>query len=480
MLQTTYASPRAHQSVTFARLQHIGIWLLAALLFVGTGVVAYKLMDVGRALWAGGNLPASVQAATGFPDLFGMRKPVTYLLLFQNNHELRGTGGFISAVGELQISRGKIESLTSADSYTVFDERVIYPPAPAPIQRYLKAEILVFRDANWSPDLPTSARTALQLYELSNDSDIDGVVTIDLDAVRILIDALDGIQIEGVETTITGDNVVEIIKQLWGNPLGTEQTLQSNQGEWWRERKDFIPVLAEAMLERIKSGKFNPLAIVTAGTTALKQRSVQIWLKDPAGSKQLAELGWDGSLHTVSGSDFVGLVDANVGFNKVNAAVTRTLDYAVTWPDSGPGVAVATVTYTHPVDKPEVICDPSPRYGSGYDDMIARCFFNYVRLYVPRGSKLISIEGVDESSITSQRGEARTQVLAAFFSMNAGETHTVRFTYELPASLQAEGYQLILQRQAGTGPLPITLTVGDAAAYSETFTDNWLEWSPKN
>lgn len=422
----------------------------------------------------------SLQAAQAFPDLLGMRKPVTYLILFQNNHELRGTGGFISAAGALTMSRGQIVALETENAYDVYSDTLEYPQAPEPIQKYLKSEILVFRDANWSPDLPTSGRTAIQLYEQVRDVQIDGVVTVDLNAVELIVDALDGIQVEGVEDVITGANVVEIIKNLWGNPLNTDATTDTNWSEWYESRKDFVPVLAGAILDRLKSRDFSLMRVVAAGTEALDQRAIQIWFENPQTMSQFTAAGWDGALHNVNGADYLALVDTNVGFNKVNAVVTREISYTVTWPEDGNGraQAVAKITYVHPVTKPDHECDPTPRYGDTYDDMISRCYFNYVRLYVPRDSRLISIEGVEDDSISSRRGEARSQVLAGYFIMEPGSVHTVTFTYELPATIKEESYRLIAQRQSGSGPLPLRWQIGDGRAERTIIEGNWLDWTP--
>ncbi|MEZ4835238.1 MAG: DUF4012 domain-containing protein [Caldilineaceae bacterium] len=304
----------------------------------------------------------SMQAAQAFPDLLGMRKPVTYLILFQNNHELRGTGGFISAAGALTVSRGQIADLVTENAYDVFSDTLEYAAAPDAMQKYLKSKILVFRDANWSPDLPTSGRTAIQLYEQVRDAEIDGVVTVDLNAVELIVDALGGIEIEGVDEVITGANVVDIIKELWGNPLDTDATTNSNWSEWYDSRKDFVPVLAGAMLDRLETRDFNLMGLVSAGTKALDERSIQIWLDNPQAMTQFSAMGWDGALHPADGADYLALVDTNVGFNKVNAVVTREMRYTVTWPEDGDGPAQATakITYAHPVAVPGHVCDDTP------------------------------------------------------------------------------------------------------------------------
>jgi hypothetical protein len=91
--------------------------------------------------------------------------------------------------------------------------------------------------------------------------------------------------------------------------------------------------------------------------------------------------------------------------------------------------------------------------------MIGRCYFGYVRLYVPGGSKLIALDGVQAGSVETQPGEHGTQVFAGYFSVKPGEEHTIIFTYTLPPTITPPNYQLVVQRQSGSGPLPVQVTV---------------------
>ena len=93
-----------------------------------------------------------------------MEGPRTYLVLIQNNHELRATGGFIAAVGRVTVDKGRMTALDFADSYTVYSDKSTYPLAPKPMQQYMHIPLLLMRDANWSPDLPTTAEVARALY----------------------------------------------------------------------------------------------------------------------------------------------------------------------------------------------------------------------------------------------------------------------------------------------------------------------------
>lgn len=421
-----------------------------------------------------------LQITPGLPDLLGMNGPYTYLVLVQNNHELRGTGGFITGVGEVTVDRGQVTKLDFSDSYAVDNHAIDHPPAPAPLLKHMNMDLLFLRDANWSPDLPTSARIIDTLYSRDTGQTVDGIVTLDLAAVSLIIGAVGPVTVPGLEQPVTGQNVVNLIKELWGNPLGDGATVADNKGEWFQQRKDFLPTMASAILDKLKSGRFNIFAVAGAGRQAFNQRAIQVWVRDGRVQEQLHRWGWDGGLLPPKDADYLALVDSNLGFNKVDEVIERSLDYQVSWPD-GPGsagVARATVTYHHPVVRPKHECKLSPRYGDRYDELTERCYYDYIRLYVPRGSELLHIEGVDADSASSKRGEVGTQIFAGYFVMKPGETRQISFLYRLPLHIQQSGYRLVIQRQSGTSPLPLRWQVGNRA-YTYTHSLNTYVWTER-
>lgn len=405
---------------------------------------------------------ATAQASPALAWLLGSDAPRTFLLVVQNNHELRATGGFISAFGTLVVADGQLGEITFADSYDFFSTAHEYGPAPEPMQQYMGIQLLVPRDANWSPDLPTAAETIRTLYTRETGQPVDGIITLDLHAVRHLAAALGKLHVDGVKTPITAENVEQELVRLWEQPPGGEDAAQEGaEGDWWSRRKDFVPLVADAALARIQAGDFDPLALAAALHAALDDRSLQLWLNQPEVQQALAAQGWDGGLHPKAGADFLAVVDSNVGYNKVDAAIVRALDYAVTWPDGGgaPATATLTLTYTHPIAAEDPGCNPAPRYGATYADLIARCYFDYVRVYAPRGSRLTDIAGIDPETVTSTEGEQGTQVFGGYFVLPPGTAQAVTFTYQLPPAIQPAAYNLLVQRQAGTDPLALNVSV---------------------
>lgn len=423
---------------------------------------------------------AGLAMAPVLPELLGYYGPRSYLLLVQNNHELRPTGGFISAVGRVTLENGEPGEIDLTDSYNIKRDDVDHPPAPEPMRKHMGIQLVFVRDGNWSPDLPTTSHLVRALYAQDAGETVDGVVTVDLRAVELLVGAIGPLEVKGADVPVTGENLVEQITKFWDQPLETGDTIESaGQQEWWKQRKDFMPTLAQAALNRVRRGRFNPLELAAATLSALDERAIQVWLVDPEAGAMLASHGWDGSLQPQEGADLLALVDTNMGYNKVDAVLRRSIDYTVTWPD-GPGepaLAEAAITYVHPLQVPDYVCDQRPHYGENYEDMTRRCYFDYVRLYVPAGSELISLEGVAPESINTGPGENGTQVFAGFFEMLPGTEHTVRFRYHLPRHITPEAYALYVRRQSGVGPLPLSADV-DGRMLETTVTEGSLLWSP--
>ncbi|MEZ4617142.1 MAG: DUF4012 domain-containing protein [Caldilineaceae bacterium] len=400
-------------------------------------------------------------------------------MLAQNNHELRATGGFLTAVGRVSLLDGRVVGIEFVDSYdhTISRTDLPLPQAPGPVQQHMGIEIMLLRDANWSPDFPTTAQIARTIYNQQTGRTVDGVITIDLHAVELFVKALEPLKMPGVKEPLTGATVLEQLTAFWATPPGSEATLESGDAAWWKQRKDFIPKLVDAVLTRIQSGQFDYLRMLSTVHTALDTRAVQLWFADSAVASELATVGWDGALKPPREGDFLAVVDTNFGYNKVNAVVEERMAYQVTWPDGPTEPAIATVTliYRHPYERTNYICDQTPHYEGSYEEMIVRCYFDYVRLYVPAGSELLGTEGLQPATVVSQRGEGGSQLFGGYFILQPGTEQSIVFQYRLPARITEANYRLTVRRQAGTNPLPFQAQVEDRF-FATTIDGGMLTW----
>jgi hypothetical protein len=435
---------------------------------------------------------ATIATAMGneWDELLGVTRPATYLFVVQNNHELRPTGGFISAIAPVTLADGELRTVDFVDSYAIYSPELAYPPAPEPMRAYMGIELLTLRDANWSPDLPSAAALIRTLYQQHTGLATDGVITVDLDAVALILPAFGHLTLAGSSAPITQANVEEALVELWNEPAASQNSAQTpetapksgapeDKGQWWTQRKDFIGQLTGAAFARLQQGNVDPLTLAAGIGAALDRRSLQAWLLNPVGQAALAEYGWDGGLHPHPNADFIAVVDTNMGYNKVDALLTRALDYQVRWPDDPARGAEATLTltYTHPVNVSDPVCRAESYYGASYQDMIARCYFNYSRVYLPGGSELVEAQGWIAETVTSRSAEQGTEQFAGYFVLTPGTKHQVTLRYRLPPSLRPAGYKLLLQRQSGTAPLDLHVQSGDRQLQTR-LVEGQLEWSP--
>jgi hypothetical protein len=198
-------------------------------------------------------------------------------------------------------------------------------------------------------------------------------------------------------------------------------------------------------------------ALAQALWRGLREKSVQIYLNDPNAQRVIRSAGWGGVVEPGEG-DYLFVVDSNVGFNKVNARVERKIDYAVDLSQAKP-TAIVTITYTNPSRQEQGECDLHKQHRDDtYASMEESCYWNYVRVLTPRGSKLLAATGVDDAGVADDNWGVRTFGGYAIVPRNA--ERTVEFQYELLTKpITDRTYSLKVQQQAGIAATPITMRI---------------------
>ena len=340
---------------------------------------------LAAALLLAGCLGLGVALAAPLAGPLGFRGPRTYLVLAQNEDELRPTGGFITGVAAVTLSRGRVSAFRLDDANAVDDLHQVYPAPPDPLRRYMGSQMWLLRDANWSPDFPTSARQAAALYELGQGVHIDGVVAFDEAALRSVLGVIGPVSVPGLPEPVTDANFLTLLRAAWSAAPGTAAA-----AAWHSQRKDFLGPLAQALLARLRSVR-DPRTLAALARTArqaLDERQVLVYW--PAGplAGWLADRGWDGAVRPGT-QDYLRVVDANVGFNKVNAAIDEALAYQVDLSDPSLPAASLTVTYTNTVATPKA-CVPFgvANRSTQYADYLQDCYWDYWRVLLPAGAQV--------------------------------------------------------------------------------------------
>jgi len=115
--------------------------------------------------------------SANLPSILGQDTNKNYLILFENNMELRPTGGFIGHTVLQNFGGGKLNGLDINDIYSADGQLKGHGEPPAPIKNYLGEANWWFRDSNWDPDFPTSAERAEWFLNKEMDQNFDGVIS---------------------------------------------------------------------------------------------------------------------------------------------------------------------------------------------------------------------------------------------------------------------------------------------------------------
>ena len=244
------------------------------------------------------------------PELIGLDSAAQYLLLALNQDELRGGGGFITAMGTLTIQNLANIDFDLQDSYQFDDLTKEYPLPPQPLQDFMLAGVWLSRDGNWSPDFPTSAQKVQELFNITNKIDFKGVIAFDQEAVRQIMAATGPILVDpDANIWVDEENVVQYMRESWGS--------NTEQADWWSNRKDFIGILGKAILETIIENreikKVVELSKVAQGL--VKSGHVMVYFNNQTMQSILLQQGLANTVSPPLG-DSLYSVDSNVGLTK--------------------------------------------------------------------------------------------------------------------------------------------------------------------
>lgn len=418
-------------------------------------------------------IQSSFQLAHLLPRLMGADgQPRTYLLIAQNEDELRATGGFISGAGTLMLQNGQILSLDFIDANLVDDwankpyeyiPEMPYPPTA--LYELMGLELFLFRDANFWADFPTSATKAMELYTYGRGVELDGVIAIDQQFLQLLIDGTGPIELPDEEKAVSGHNVLNWIRQAW------EPEPDSSTTEWMMNRKSFIGILATALRQKLESNfsAIDPIQLAQNMQKAIEAKHLQIYISDPEVAGILANLGWDGHLPQPTQADLLMVADTNMGYNKVNLLVSRNLAYELTLTPEGTAEATLTVTYVHQGTATSNPCQHGIPYSLEltYEQLTNSCYWNYMRLYTPTGSMLLQAQsepvgssffihgGAWDGEVGLAADPSGLTVFEDFLLLPQGQTVSRQYRYQLPVVVQplpdgSYEYQLTVVKQAGT------------------------------
>jgi hypothetical protein len=400
------------------------------------------------------------------PDMLGMSGPRRYLVLAEDPAELRPSGGFIGTYGLVTFDRGRITKSEFQNTLLLdFKPGLPYVEPPTGLKNHLLGTQYSWQlaDAGWSPDFPTAAQKALELYTLeSGDSQVDGVIAVDTYGIDLVLGVTGPISVPGYGVTFTAGQ--------------TTMTALANTRQPTDPSTDRKAILAAFGGELLNAMLTTPTArwpdLMNALSNAASQRQLMVWTKDEGAEALIGWAGWDGAVRQDQG-DYVEAVDANVApTSKYNLVTHRTQDLAVQIDDVGNANDTLTLNWDNRADQPEASAlRKLPYTGTSTVGMLG----DYLRVLTPDRSRLQSVSGgrlVQLTGVEEISSEAGRTAYGLFLLEPPGLT-SATISWISPYPVETDDttglYRLTVQKEAGrpAEPLSVRVTVPEGATILE-------------
>lgn len=416
------------------------------------------------------------------PHLLGAPKR-TYLVLFQNDAELRATGGFVTSLSLIDVDHGKVGEIASHNIGFAANQ-IPAEGAPMPYRRYLNMPIWGFHDVNLSPDFRVTGEKAIEMWRRSKTlpQNVDFIIAVNGAAGQKLLEFTGPITLPGYPVDLASRRDLPAFCR-GGGPAFTAENLTCKL-EFYIEayfasdpnRKGVMGMLSQELMEKMFAApKSEWPKLFSILLEALQEKTILLYSIDPREQKLIEQLDFGGRIKDYSG-DYLHISDSNFGGRKTDLVMQEEVEQELVKTKDGSWRKTVHLTYN----------DPQP-----YDHWLSSYYKDWVRIYVPKGSRLISVNGaydiwtspeVWSTAIENPAGweELGKSVFAAFFTLWPPGKHTVSFTYELPAAVgdameETKLYKLSIQKQPGTNIGLVRVKIG---AKMETFdlkTDREIE-----
>ncbi len=412
-------------------------------------------------------------------EILGYLAPKRYLFVFQNHNESRPTGGFMGSYALVDLNQGKIANLEVPgggfydlkQDFQASGEKIL---SPTPM--HLLGSPWMPWDANWWPDVPTSMAKLLWFYYKSGGPSVDGVFLINASVLPQILKDTGNIALPEYKEVFTPENVVLALQ----HKTEFEYDKQENQP------KKVIGDLMEVLVQRLTTVAGDQLLpVLLTLHQALETKEIQLYFTEENLEQQAQARNWSGQIKNAA-KDYLTVVSTNIGGGKSNSVIDQTIDHYAKIAADGSITNTVALTLNHRGDKNDVFQKAQNN--------------DYVRVYVPQGSKILQASGYevldkslfkeayegyqadpDLSRITSNvrtfgddggvavYDELGKTVFASWLQIKPGESKTLTFSYSLPFRLNFEpsgfnkflavfglkqaqsqdDYSLLIQKQSG-------------------------------
>lgn len=357
------------------------------------------------------NLLALYRASGGFDT------KKTYLLLLQNSMELRPTGGFIGSVATVTVADGTITTPVVQDVYALDGQLKGHVDPPLPIKELLQQEHWYLRDSNWDPDFAVSGEKAAWFYQKETGQSVDGVIAISTPLLTELLGVTGPLDLPDYNDRITKEN-------FFG------KSLFYTKADFFpgsTQKKDFLGSLMVAIMSRLTSGTTGDAAgLMRVVGRALARGDIQFWFPQRQIQATVKQAGWAGDIVQPDACEHsspscvvnrVAMVESNMGVNKANFFIKRTIKNRVDLSDDGGIDGTIAITYKNQS------ADDAAISGGGV-------YLTYLRVFLPADALVLSaaLDGMEIPGKAAKIADRTTPYRDADETTGGSSIASVAFT----------------------------------------------------
>ena len=285
------------------------------------------------------------------PGLLGDDRPRRYLVIFITPSEARTLGGFMGSYATIVADQGKISLETvgrTGDLYTYakdHPEALIIDRPQSYIDRYLAfgtggngtpANVFWWQRFTLSPDFPSVAQVAANLFPKATGQYVDGVLSLDPHALAGLLNITGPITLPSIDRQLSSADAEQFLSR-------DQYLLIPERGNDAR-----IELLGEAAEITFNALLETPQLDVSTLLDALRPevdgRHLMAWSPDGIEEAVYHDAGMDGAF-TLPEGDALLVANNNSSGNKIDIFLHRQISYQATY-DRATGALTATVDIT--------------------------------------------------------------------------------------------------------------------------------------
>lgn len=297
------------------------------------GVVASRTEPVNARLHQLQGQVAGLRTAVDvMPLMLGADGPQSYFLGVTSPAEARGTGGFLGTYGIIKANKGKLNLVKTGTNSDLTNFNKPLVDLGVDYRATYGDNAAYWSGMNLSPHFPYAAQQWIAGWKKQTGEQLDGAIAIDVTTLGYLTKATGPIKLPNGKQ-LSGQAIVDYLtNQIYVDYANDNAT-----------RKELQVDTVRSLYNKLASGSQSPLVLASPMARAASEGRVLVYSADSQIEQKLEPWPISGTIDTRPGP-YAFLVVNNMGGNKMEYYLQRTLQYNLQQCQSG--VATSEITTT--------------------------------------------------------------------------------------------------------------------------------------